>query len=183
MKILLIENDPSFVDYIKTMLGALITTVEVVRAGTLAEAMEIPDDDSVDIVLLDLKLPNGQGLEVFQKVHEHFDRPIIIISDLEELCSEAVSEGAQDFITKTERLNGPDLLHSIRHAVARFRFLKRREERMERTQSNFTACLRELNTKMRGPLLSSFREMRKTCNEAAEMVGEISASLKVGQGS
>ena len=73
----------------------------------------------VDVVLLDLALSEGKGLESFNQAREVAGRvPIIVLSSLddENLALKAVQEGAQDYIVKVE-LNEYLLVRAIRYAI------------------------------------------------------------------
>jgi DNA-binding response OmpR family regulator len=57
----------------------------------------------VDIVLLDLSLPDSKGLDTLSRVHMHSkELPVIVLSgfDDEELAMQAVRDGAQDYMAK-----------------------------------------------------------------------------------
>jgi PAS domain S-box-containing protein len=75
------------------------------------------------LLLLDLGLPDSQGLETFQKAHSHATNvPIIILSgrDDRSLAEDAVKEGAQDYLLKGN-LTSEMLLRSVMYARARHR--------------------------------------------------------------
>ncbi len=77
----------------------------------------------VDLVLLDLSLPDSQGLETFTRVQSQTDQiPIVILSGLddESLAVDAVCQGAQDYLLKGE-VTGVLLARSMRYAIERAR--------------------------------------------------------------
>jgi Flp pilus assembly CpaE family ATPase len=77
----------------------------------------------VDVVLLDLSLPDSKGFDTFSKVHMHAkELPVIVLTGLddEELGMEAVRDGAQDYITKGA-VTSQTLMRSVRFAVERNR--------------------------------------------------------------
>jgi diguanylate cyclase (GGDEF)-like protein len=82
--------------------------------------------DEVDVVLLDLSLPDSQGLETFRAVHSLAPAvPILVLSGLndESVALTAVNEGAQDFLRKA-RVDGEVLPRAIRYAIERQRMLE-----------------------------------------------------------
>jgi PAS domain S-box-containing protein len=90
-------------------------------AGSLDLALKAIDSARVDIILLDLSLPDSTGIETFRAIHTHAPFiPIIVLSGLddEELSLQTLHEGAQDYLVKgqfDERL----LTRAMRYASER----------------------------------------------------------------
>ncbi len=109
--------------------GASFELVDV--TDRLSTGLERLAKNSVDVVLLDLLLPDSQGLETFDRMHSQAPQvPIIVLSGLddESLALEAVRKGAQDYLVKGE-VDSRLLGRSIRYAIERHRtekMLKRR---------------------------------------------------------
>jgi diguanylate cyclase (GGDEF)-like protein len=83
-------------------------------------------EQPIDLVLLDLSLPDSQGLGTFRSLQEkHPGLAILILSGLndETVAETAVNEGAQDFLVKG-RFDGRLLARSIRYALERHRLLE-----------------------------------------------------------
>jgi len=83
----------------------------------------------IDVVLLDLTLPDSQGIETFRRTLDRAERvPIIILSGLDDegLAIQCVREGAQDYLVKG-RVDVDLLLRAIRYAIER----KRSEEALQ----------------------------------------------------
>ena len=81
----------------------------------------------IDLVLLDLGLEDGQGMESFQHVHDAFpEMPLIVLSGNtdESVALQAMKSGAQDYLVKG-RFDGELLSRSIRYAI------ERQEQRLE----------------------------------------------------
>lgn len=77
----------------------------------------------IDVVLLDLLLPDSWGLESFLKVHEQApDVPIIVLTtvDDETLAIQAMQKGAQDYLVKGQ-VETSQLIRTIRYSIARKR--------------------------------------------------------------
>jgi DNA-binding response OmpR family regulator len=75
----------------------------------LPEKLDCLAEGGIDVVLLDLLLPESQGLDTFNKVNSQApDVPIIVISalDNETIAKEAVQAGAQDYLVKGLPSNG-----------------------------------------------------------------------------
>ncbi|HEX7043835.1 MAG TPA: diguanylate cyclase [Burkholderiales bacterium] len=95
--------------------------IQTAHAETLSEALRCLQERSFDLILLDLGLPDSQGLETFARMHDQAPQvPIIVLTGLDddELAIQAVKEGAQDFLTKG-RVDRYWLVRNIRHALER----------------------------------------------------------------
>ncbi len=123
-QILLVEDDPSDAEAVQAMLTeAWGGAVQVVRVDLLADARRHLVEVGAWCVLLDLTLPDGQGLEPLIQVREAApDVPIVILSDMEgeAPAAMAVQHGAQDYLIKG-RLDTRLLTHAVRYAVERKR--------------------------------------------------------------
>jgi DNA-binding response OmpR family regulator len=117
MRLMLVEDDDR-------VAGALIDglrrqSIVVVRASTGQQALdEIGDGSEFDAVLLDLGLPDGDGLHVCRRIRELADVPIIMVTARADMRSRVhgLHLGADDYITKPYDLR--ELLARI-HAVVR----------------------------------------------------------------
>jgi PAS domain S-box-containing protein len=124
VKILLIEDKPADAELVQEML----TNVEgfsfsLEHAEQLSTGLEQLAEGNVDIILLDLRLPDSHGLDTFTTAHSQASHtPIIVLSNLndEKLAAQAVREGAQDYLVKGQ-VDGNLLARAIRYAVERAR--------------------------------------------------------------
>lgn len=125
VRLLLVEDNPRHVELLRQSFGeagvayAGAAPYELAVAGTLAAAIERLARRDVDVVLLDLTLPDGTGLDPILKIRErHPDLPLIALTALgdDRLPSQAVQAGAQDYLMKG-KLSGELLARTIRHAV------------------------------------------------------------------
>ncbi len=100
-------------------------TLMLEHAGTLSATLDRLAKGGVDLVLLDLNLPDSEGTGTFERTLAFApDVPIVVLSgvDDEELALSTVRGGAQDYLVKDQV--GPDLLlKSIRYAVERHRLI------------------------------------------------------------
>src|SRR5581483_10206435 len=110
IRVLLIEDNPADVGLIREALdeAELSLTLDAPQVtlehvARLADGLARLRDSDVDIVLLDLSLPDSQGLETFVRVEEAAPgTPTIVLSGLadEALAVRAVRQGAQDYLVK-----------------------------------------------------------------------------------
>ncbi len=125
-KVLLVEDNAGDSELIQQMMLEMEgLTFQVQSARSLLEAMQhLAAPDRPDLILLDLFLPDSQGLDTFARVFEkHSHIPIIVLTGLQSdtIGVEAVSRGAQDFLVKME-LSSDQLARSARFAIARRRY-------------------------------------------------------------
>ena len=122
VKILLVEDNPGDVELLRHTLrqvpGARFELVHVTR---LTDAIKLLRQEPADVLLVDLGLPDSQGLDTVRHAHaESGGTPIIVFtgSDDEALGVEAVRLGAQDYLVKGES-NGWAMRRAIRYAIER----------------------------------------------------------------
>jgi PAS domain S-box-containing protein len=144
IKVLLLEDNPGDALLFRDMLDMVMGEVFAVDHVTeIAEALEYLDGAEVDVVLLDLSLPNGQGLDTFFAVHDEAPHiPIVVLSGSgsEQMAVEAVKAGAQDYLVKGE-VTGRLLARSIRYAIERQRVerqTRRQKDLLESTLESLT---------------------------------------------
>lgn len=122
IQILLVEDNPGDARLIQVMLaetgGRLF---ELTHADRLSAGLTCLAEEGFDLVLLDLSLPDSQGLDTFVQVKPHApDLPVVVLTGNvdEELPSQAMRAGAQDYLVKGE-IDGNLLVRSIRYAIER----------------------------------------------------------------
>ncbi|RPI58761.1 MAG: PAS domain S-box protein, partial [Planctomycetaceae bacterium] len=96
---------------------------EITHVQRLSEALDKATADNFDVVLLDLSLPDCQGLDTVNHLRQRTPQlPIVVLTGIndEMLGSEAVRRGAQDYLVKGE-ISGRLLSRSIRYATERAR--------------------------------------------------------------
>ena len=102
----------------------------VQRADRLAAGLEILSSERIDLVLLDLSLPDSDGYDTFHNLRQAAPAvPVIVLTGFEddEMAERAVRHGAQDFLAKSDM--SPSLLvRSIRYALERWKEASRLEE-------------------------------------------------------
>ena len=122
IRILFIEDNPGDVLLIREMLKNMgATRFELEHADTLSKGLKRLTEKKFDLLLLDLGLPDSQGLETLKRAYAHVkDIPIVVLTGLvdETVGIEAVREGAQDYLMKGQ-VNETLLVRSIFHAIER----------------------------------------------------------------
>ena len=114
-KILIIEDEKNITRFIRTIL--INNGYDVVTASTGAEAYTMLSSHCPDLVLLDLGLPDMDGMKIIEDVRQWTQVPIIVVSartfDRDKVS--ALDKGADDYITKP--FSTPELLARIRVAL------------------------------------------------------------------
>jgi serine phosphatase RsbU (regulator of sigma subunit) len=142
IKILLVEDDPDDVWVMRNLLSdRWDAPFDLVQVEMLSAALERCLEDTFDVILLDLSLPDSRGLQTFFAMHAQVgDSPIVVLSghNDEQSAIKAVQAGAQDYLVKGQ-LNDHLLVRSIRYAIERGR-RHRAEEVMRDTSEEFRAA-------------------------------------------
>jgi two-component system KDP operon response regulator KdpE len=113
--ILLIDDEPQILRALKTILGS--AHFRVVSAVNGEQGIALAVTQSPDVIILDLSLPDMDGIEVCQQIREWSKTPIIVLSvrDGERDKVLALDKGADDYLTKP--FNIEELLARIRVAL------------------------------------------------------------------
>jgi signal transduction histidine kinase len=129
LRLLLVEDNPRDVRLLEeALLKDRVAGFRMTCVQTLAETLKALEHPEVDVVLLDLFLPDSQGLDTVKAVHRLAPSiPVVVLtgSDDEDLAVQALHEGAQDYLPKGYVTVYRNLLgRSVRYAVERQRMLK-----------------------------------------------------------
>jgi signal transduction histidine kinase/DNA-binding NarL/FixJ family response regulator len=124
--VLLIEDNPGDARYIRELLAeGAAGTFNLDYAERLSVGLERLQAPGVDVVLLDLLLPDSAALETFRAVHAAArEIPVVVLSGLndEAVALEAVHEGAQDYLIKGQT-DSALLRRVLRYAIERGKLL------------------------------------------------------------
>jgi two-component system, cell cycle response regulator len=124
LKVLLIEDNLADADLIQELLSEFddmrfnLTIFQRLQGG-----LQCLNHDLFDVILLDLSLPDSQGLETLAKVkNQTSDIPILVLTALndQKIAIEAAKQGAQDYLIKG-KFEGELLFRAIRYAIERQR--------------------------------------------------------------
>ena len=158
MTILLIEDNPADVEMIRELLSDHKgSSFDIVCADRLSAAKPYFAEGGIDIILLDLGLPDSQGLDTLRRVRDHAGEvPIVVLTmlDNEETGLNALKEGAQDYLVKGQ-MNGPLIARSLRYAIERGRIekeLKKHRDSLEELVAEKETLLREIHHRVKNNL-------------------------------
>ena len=150
----MVEDYPPDRELIEVLLAeAPSASFQSEHAGLLADALERVARGGIDAVLLDLSLPDSEGIDACIAVHKQSSAvPIVVLTGLddEDLAIEAVQRGAQDYLVKG-RIDSQLLCRSLRYAIERQRVeadLERARDELEIRVEQRTAELSEANRQL-----------------------------------
>ncbi|MEH2187674.1 MAG: response regulator [Nostoc sp.] len=141
IKVLLVEDNPGDVFLLQEFLKEVTTVVvDLMRVERLSEALNYLAKEIFDVILLDLSLPDSQGLETFVIAHVQAKAtPIIVLTgiDDETLAISAMQQGAQDYLVKGQ-VTGDLLVRSMRYAIER----QRADDALGHSEERFRVALK-----------------------------------------
>ncbi|WP_310422784.1 response regulator, partial [Chamaesiphon sp. VAR_48_metabat_135_sub] len=170
LNILLVEDNPGDIRLLQEILREVTTTrCQITPVMTLAAAIEqlsistenIPlTPPPFDIILLDLSLPDSQGIDSFLKLRDRSPNiPIVVLTGLndETLALLAMQQGAQDYLIKGQ-VDRNLLLRSIRYAIER-----------ERTDT----ALRQAKNELEQRVIERTRDLQQTENSLRDALQKL----------
>src|ERR1041385_6135123 len=153
LKVLLVEDNPDDAELLrKTLDGVASTLFDLAHVVRLEEALKRVREESFDAVLLDLSLPDSQGVDPITKATLAApSMPIVVLTGLddENVGLEAVRKGAQDYLVKG-KVDGNLVSRVIRYA---------RERKW--SEQEFKEAISEL-VRSRQELLNAVTELNKS---------------------
>ncbi|HBB33855.1 MAG TPA: hybrid sensor histidine kinase/response regulator [Cyanobacteria bacterium UBA8803] len=137
IKILLVEDNIADADLLQEILAAADTTQwSLVHVQLFQEAISTLSAAPFDVILLDLSLPDKQGLSTVAQTHETVpDLPIVVLTGLNDKVTamEALRQGAQDYLIKG-KIDTELLIRAIFHAIERAQTQKKLRQSEEQLQ-------------------------------------------------
>jgi PAS domain S-box-containing protein len=122
IKLLLLEDNPSDARLIREMLiEATHVMFTLKSADRLSNGLALLQEDTFDVLLMDLSLPDSQGLETLVAVHKHTPNlPIVVLTGFDDETTgiKAVQNGAQDYLVKGQ-VDSHLLVRALRYAIER----------------------------------------------------------------
>ena len=134
--VLLIEDNPTDALLLRQACAAVpLMPCTFTYVERLSDGLKCLSEARFDVLLLDLGLPDSQGLETFAKVKALASAvPIVILTGLDDetLGLQAVRAGAQDYLLKAH-IDGYIVTRAIRYAIERHQILEERKQLIQET--------------------------------------------------
>ena len=126
VKILIVEDEEKILRFIE--LELIHEGYEVIKANNGREGLEIAEKGEVDLVLLDIMLPQLNGLEVLRRLRKTSDIPVIMLTARDAVMDKVsgLDAGADDYITKPFAIE--ELLARVRTALKKNSYKRTLEE-------------------------------------------------------
>jgi len=174
IQVLVVEDDPVCVELLREMLSAAGQPGFALESvGLLGEAVARLSRGGIDLVLLDLGLPDSGGLDTFRQVQRAAPAvPVIVVtvnSD-EETAIAAVKEGAQDYLVKGQ-FSGQVLVRAAQYALERKRAeeaLRRRAEELLQARSKEFTRLSQASIGRELRMIELKREVNELCRQLGQ---------------
>ncbi|MEX2116021.1 MAG: sigma-54 dependent transcriptional regulator [Bacteroidota bacterium] len=122
ISVLAVDDEEHYLDVLKTVLGEEGYAVRTANDGV--EAINLLQSSSFDLILLDIRMPRVDGIEVLKYIRDHFlDMPVIMLTGVSDLKTavECMKIGATNYLSKP--YSTADLLTVIDHALERHRLV------------------------------------------------------------
>jgi len=136
LNVLIVESSESDALIIGELLSMSIDyNYEIYHVISLSEAEEILNESDIDIILVNLFLPDSFGIHTFNDLFRAFpDIPFIILTEMEDdvVGKNAVQKGAQDFLVKSD-IDKDTLNRSIAYAIER----KKTEDQLRKSEERY----------------------------------------------
>jgi len=138
-RVLLVEDNPGDARLLREALMEVPSyQFDLVHVERLSQALERLRQERCGVVLLDLSLPDGQGLDNLARVREAAPSvPILVLTGLndEDVAVKALRVGAQDYLVKGQA-SGAAVVRAIRYAIERKQVLEENARLFEQAQHN-----------------------------------------------
>src|SRR5215472_3362525 len=137
IRILLIEDSPTDALLMQAILNEEKMDFELVNATRLADGLAHLKERSFDVIVTDLGLPDGNGLNTVAELHQQAPHlPLIVLTRNrdEETALQAIKMGAQDYLPK-DRLEGIWFARTINYAIERQRLTQELMEALENVKA------------------------------------------------
>jgi DNA-binding NarL/FixJ family response regulator len=150
LDVLVIEDDDGYAHLVEAMLastsdllhridldGTHPESAAVHHVSDLAAGVAALDDGDVDVVVLDLGLPDSSGLETLDRVVAQTEfTPVVVLTGLDDRDRgiKAIQSGAKDYLVKSE-VTGELLVHAVQYAIERSSQERERVRHRERLEA------------------------------------------------
>lgn len=172
MKILIIEDDTDTVEILRLTLEVYDPVAEIISSQKGYEGLEYTRSTQPDLVLLDLGLPDIDGMEVLKELRRFSKTPVLVISARHdpEVITGALAQGAEDYILKPFSLQ--TLMKRLKEYSDRDINLNQQEDR-SRITNDLTICRINRKVALKGTEIELTGDEWKVLDSMLEHRGRI----------
>jgi DNA-binding NtrC family response regulator len=174
LSVLILDDEPRMRDEIEEFLSS--RQYRVHKSGKPSEAFYILDHEEVDILILDVKLPEMDGIEVLERVKQDYPGiEVIMISGHGDMNTviESMRHGAFDYFRK------PFRLPEISHAIERTRRFILLNKKLKSTEYKFEILSKEIENTLGHQLIGRSNSMKKVVELMSKVAGASSTSVLI----
>jgi signal transduction histidine kinase len=175
LNLLLVEDSPSDARLLESCLyEGLLGVGSIEREGTLKGGLARLGRGDVDVVLLDLGLPDSSGLDTIrQVVTSNPEVPVVIVSGMSDasVAEEAVALGAQDYVLKGA-VTPKDLARAVTYAIRRQEVIEETERAKSDQLEAKDRFLSHVSHELRTPLAAVHQFVSLVADETVGPLGE-----------
>lgn len=171
IKALLVEDNPGDARLLRETLKEAASTkstrVQLTEVQRLSQALERLREETYDVILMDLGLPDSHGLNAIIQTREQApEAAIVVLTGMEDeaLALEALRQGAQDYLAKTQ-INPQLLVRSMSYAIER----KRGEEQIRKLNEDLERRVFQRTTELEA-IQASMTEGLVALNDQGQIV-------------
>ena len=186
VNVLLIEDNAEHVELLERLVASAeeLAGFRLQVADSLAAAAGELQRGGIGLILLDLTLPDSDGIETFVRIHECApDLPVVVLSGINDasVAIETVHLGAQDYLVKAH-VDHHLLARAMRYAIERKRgqlALQRANEDLELRVEQRTASMQQANSRLQREIAERPRAEEETIEsnrQLAHALGQLRAS-------
>lgn len=174
-KILVVDDEPG----VRTVLQRVLTQAgyEVVTADNGAEALDCVSLGEVNLMLLDIKMPDISGMEVLAKITaEYPDVGVIMVTAVIDIqvAVEALKLGAYDYITKP--FNRDEVVQKVRKAIGKWKHQLKEKRQSIQLKEKFAEQTKTMQEQF-AELLNSLAREHKMMLESAARQGKAGEAM------
>src|SRR5258707_6949491 len=155
--VLLIEDNAADAELILDLLTRSHIPCDMAHVARLSAGLEQLGNRHIDVILVDLALPDSRGFDSVERVRRAAPGlPIVVLTGLDDaiLATQALRQGAQDYLVKGQ-IDQRVLVRALRYAIERKRIENERQENEQRYRELLAAATRQAQEMM---LLNQVRD-------------------------
>lgn len=180
-RVLLIEDEPAFAVWLRSVLQPIKNPIfRLAHMDRLQKGIEFLKSHPVDVILLDLSLPESWGLETYNTLAQHAPQiPVVVFTSLDDeaVALESMRRGVQDYLVKG-KADGAIIARVMHYAIERKHAqeaLRQANEKLQKMDEMKSTFISLASHELKTPLTSIKGYLRLVIDGK---VGELAAAQK-----